>query len=447
MLPHQSRRSNALTISPPPRPGLALCLLTVLLACEPGKEPTLPSSSAWSTSGFASTPVPRTVDDVFDEIGKSVEAFAGLYLDSTGFLVIRLTDVTRAAAALAATEIADDDIEGLAAMRSSGRVRVEPADYSFAALNGWRRRIYTSRPEGLTLLDVDEVRNRVVVGTVPEFEASVRRALEALDVPAAAVIVQTGPRPRRQATLSDSIRPVPGGMKVHPVGWYDGCTIGANAESGGEPGFLTAAHCTPLPGSVGHMQEFYQPTYTSGDYLGMETVDPELLPQGETCSASDGCRFSDAVWVAYEYSIDVQQGYLARTSNFTGSTTINSSKPRFVIADAPMTTLTTGAQVYKIGHIGGGTTGTVTATCVDWLGWYDSGYGDPIDADLLCQTAASYSSSGGDSGGPIFSWNGTSDSVTFRGIHVGIYDGAHLFSPWRHIYIEFSGQLDLEVLP
>ncbi|HEX9729550.1 MAG TPA: hypothetical protein VGA37_13670 [Gemmatimonadales bacterium] len=395
-----------------------------------------------------------TLDEVYIRLNEAVPEFAGLYFDSTSTLVLKVTRPERAAQVLASlgTNDALAAVEGVRSAIEHGRTRFEFAAVSFRELLAWVDSLYMLRPEGMVWLDADEMNNRVAIG-VENSEAIVRveAAAVGLGIPRVMFQIDVTGRPRRQTSLRDRIRPIPGGVKA------DGalaCTIGANAETGTSSGFIISSHCTPGWGVVDG-RAFYQNAIGSGNFVGFEVADPPLIPpqtycnpviNPSCCSAPDGCRYSDAAFVAYAVGTSHQFGLLARPTNFTGSTTINSSKPRFVIGSAPLTILPLGAVVYKSGQAGGARTGTVTGTCFRYLKWFDTSRGDNVTADLLCQTQANYQGAGGDSGGPVFTWDGLSDTVTFRGIHNGLtcdgcFTSTH-FSPWRYISLDFSGVLE-----
>lgn len=381
---------------------------------------------------------------MYAAVASRAPEFGGLWFDETGQLVIAVTDLSRTSDVRSAlrTVNADGIIDGVNEADAANRVRFTEVAHRFLDLHAWRDSAYRARVEGMTLLDVDEVSNRVFVGVDDGSSVDrVRARLIQAQIPEAALDVQVVGRPRRHATLSDRIRPIPAGMKItfSSGGPFAECSLGANASSDLGPGFITASHCTPNWGQVDG-GTFFQPVVDFPNIAGTEAVDPPLAPTGQNCSAPDGCRLSDASFI--DGATDLEHGKIARPVTFNGglfSKFISDSKPRFVITDAPLTVLPVGATVYKVGHGGGGETGTVRASCADVIGWFRTP-DDPITADLLCQWKITFNGSPGDSGGPVFSWDGTTDNVTFRGIYLGV-DTTGIFSPWRSIVLEMSDGL------
>jgi hypothetical protein len=90
----------------------------------------------------------------------------------------------------------------------------------------------------------------------------------------------------------------------------------------------------------------------------------------------------------------------------------------------------------------------VLSTCID-VEWPVESENDELATYLLCQFGGSYGSDRGDSGAPVFSWNGNSASVDLRGLHNGRrYPGSaeRIFSAWRFVDLELNayvGWLDV----
>ena len=133
-------------------------------------------------------------------------------------------------------------------------------------------------------------------------------------------------------------------------------------------------------------------------------MDPAFATGGQViggieCPAGRRCRFSDAALVRSEG--DQAVGYIARTTSrgrYTGSLTISTSNPRFSFTSQSGVAFP-GTQVEKVGRTTGWTHGPVTSFCAD----VNVG---TTDITLLCQTIVDAGSGPGDSGSPVFAWDG-----------------------------------------
>jgi hypothetical protein len=64
----------------------------------------------------------------------------------------------------------------------------------------------------------------------------------------------------------------------------------------------------------------------------------------------------------------------------------------------------------------------------------------------FCSWLADYESNPGDSGSPVFTWDGSSWTVGLVGIHWGASGADRYFSPWLYIVLEIGGELQEELL-
>jgi hypothetical protein len=154
-----------------------------------------------------------------------------------------------------------------------------------------------------------------------------------------------------------------------------------------------------------------------------------------------GRRYSDAALFTYQSENLADFGLIARTIRL-GSKTISTSSPRFMISEVSLQYPLVGTTVNKMGFKTGWTSGDIEYgklvwphvgnTCVDFFGT------DGIVR--LCQVGADYSSDHGDSGAPVFTWDGYGSDVVLVGIHVGA-DYSHYFSPWLYVSWEVEGEL------
>ncbi|MBT8397000.1 MAG: hypothetical protein KJN92_08540, partial [Gemmatimonadetes bacterium] len=293
----------------------------------------------------------------FVELSSRETSFAGMFLEG-GVLVVTVTDLDRGATVVS-------DVQGgvLPEIQQRGRalggLEVRKVEYSFLELANWRNLAFRHVMwfEDVTSLDLDERRNRVSIGLATgSGRAQVLEVLKDLDVPLEAVaIAVTGsvnpgvlnkkPEPapplRAATNLYDRVRPIPGGVKfvVSNPSYSTNCTMGFNARSwpSGTYRFITNSHCTydlfDLDQGITKAVQVSAP-----DTIGLEAVDPD----GWTCGLPGFrrvCRYSDAAAYSYYASVidSVDFGAIARpegppgTGSSSGSTTIDSIRPRFYI--------------------------------------------------------------------------------------------------------------------
>jgi hypothetical protein len=117
--------------------------------------------------------------------------------------------------------------------------------------------------------------------------------------------------------------------------------------------------------------------------------------------------------------------------------------PFFIVTDVDQGYYYVGMNVQKMGRTTGWTSGAITGTCVDQqngglIGFYTT----------TCAYRASYVDQGGDSGGPVFTFPGTTgavgDLVALAGVHFGEVAGTgpvSVFSKYSRIANDFGGTL------
>ena len=146
---------------------------------------------------------------------------------------------------------------------------------------------------------------------------------------------------------------------------------------------------------------YHQPV--APNFIGTEVSDPVYFTGGP-CPRLRKCRFSDAARVQYASGVSSDLGGIARTTfrapSF-GSGIINGLNPFFNIT-AEVSPIQ-GATVNKVGRTTGWTYGTVNGTCVTLNV-------AATNITLLCQSKTAFGAFGkvgpGDSGSPVFYWNG-----------------------------------------
>ncbi|MCA2211308.1 hypothetical protein [Jidongwangia harbinensis] len=339
---------------------------------------------------------------------KHVPGFGGAYLDadgSTTHVLLTRPDEEGAARSRAA-------LAGLGLSGGTGKTVVHRADYTFAQLKIWRdaTRSVFALPS-VTSLEIDERRNRVVVGLEDpdRHSAAVRAAVTRLGIPEAAVTAV-----RRGAvtmTVRDQTRPLHGGTQIVSTAALPTCTLGYPATRQGVAGFVTNSHCSANRGVVDNGR-FWQPTRPAGDggVVGLETADTAVNAGLFDCPVNRRCASADANFVAAQTGVNISQGRIARpavnSTNWNGTDTF-----RVTAADGGAAL---NSAVQKVGRTTGRTTGTVTGTCVDFTV-------NNTDIYLFCQQTASYNSAGGDSGSPVFRVTNSpaTNDVTAVGVNWG----------------------------
>lgn len=365
--------------------------------------------------------VPLSLDDEYAAMAARMPGFGGLYLDERGTTHVYLQDVTRAGEML-----------GL-----SDRVVFERGDYDFRDLKAWKDQV---RPElsvaGAVFLDIDERRNRLVFGVereaIDRFTEELQRYLRDTRVPPEAVIVQAAEPIQPVALLTDTIRPVPGGVQISvrlnssSIGF---CTLGTNAVRAGVKGFITASHCTPTSGFVDG-STFAQSTL--GFPIGVETVDPPFF-LGGSCPSGRRCRRSDTAFFAYNSASLSAGGKIANPLFWglnSGTLQISPAIPRLPVGGFLFGNLPSGTLVFKVGSTTGGTMGSVNCTCVD--------VNDSTSTiTQLCQDIAGARAGSGDSGSPVFVQSG--GVATLAGIVWGADSSTYVYSPWSFVFTELGG--------
>jgi hypothetical protein len=421
----------------------AMALAGVLSGCTDSVMDTPAEAAPRSVASAAAVPAAahsaRPGEQAVRALSRQFPEVGGLHVDENGNLVVHAVELSRGNAIRGAVRsvVAQLDAAHGKPGRKPAEVVLRKSDYTFVQLDGWREgtREALFALGDVALIDVDERANRLVVGLRDgSGRAASLAVLRRAGVPDGAVMFdgvdQEEPfDPSTStsfatgcATLRSLCRPLVGGvMTVYARdGSYYQCTIGFTALSGGQTRFVTAAHCSDdewsTDGTVYHQPQ-------PNNAVGTEVYDP----RGWSCGFLSAyvCRYSDANLVAPSVAADV--GYIARPSGL-GSLQTDPQNPRFAVSaqrDAYV-----GEQIYAIGRTTGMVIGTVDKTCADfkktWNGRYHA---------VLCSDVGTYNSSGGDSGGPVVIWNGSSNRVTLVGVNYarnGLYDHA-FYSPMSGI--------------
>ena len=442
--------SKARGVSP-----LLACVGVVLVgigACQRDKLPTQsPASPVTKGLGIARSQSivrgshhVRPAESRFVQLANEIPGFAGYYIEAgSGQLVAYVKDSTKgfaAAAGALSAHLATDGL-GLPPRVRPSTVRIRKADYDFQTLSDYRDIVSDSilGLPGVVSVDLDEQINRVTIG-IETSKASQARPL-VLDrlrqygIPIAAVnlkqaarvlnMVAYGSPPVTKTRRYDSILES-GSPDTLAAGlpYYDKlanglCTVGAVVDSGSTRLFMSASHCTK---HMFHLNGDTILTYLYGTLIGVERGDREHT--GHACNIvfcwDD--RSSDAAIFSFSSGlVPNRKGVIARPGtrsqlvlNAARDTSINSSHPwLFVRGTAAAGDLASGETIDKVGMRAGWTYGTITGTCVDVL-FDNSDNGDGYQKTYCEAEADGLGSRRGDSGGPIFIWDGY-DGATLIG--------------------------------
>lgn len=379
------------------------------------------------------------------ELADELPGFGGLYLDENQRMVIQLTN--KGDLRLARTKVREYFMARARSEASRMAVRQQKIEeaishsvkYDFRQLHTWYDEIRAKilSLNGVTSGDIDEARNRIVIGVAdPEMMATVQKELAQVAAPEDAVLVKSGIRPAKlDVDLRDEVRPVVAGVQISRVGF---CTLGYNVAHPEDSYwyFVTASHCTEVYGTV-NSDVFGQPE--NDRPIGFEVADPPTftLAEDPRCPSYE-CRFSDVALIRYTISSH-KQGHIAWPTNF-GSRNSTTTKPIDGAADPVLYQL-----VHMVGRTSGHQAGLVQGMCEDILG------SDGIWR--LCSGRADYVSGAGDSGAPVFTdgtWYG--GMVIARGVHWGSQTATvkffSLHSLWdSELREDFGGTFDVTAPP
>lgn len=432
-----------------------------MLACYE-EQPTstqLPSSAADAPRRAVSIQ-PHSIrpeEQLYADLARDAGSTAGFYLDASGTLVVLVRDdADNARARTAMQSMLSRGLLPPSLTRRGPAISIQKAKYSFGELATWRDSIGSqlSGIDGVTSLDLDEVQNRVTVGIDPATQTAARSAVlqlaQSLAIDTSAIGFRVHGYLKYGSTAaamySSSIfvhtDTLIGGIIVRTSsasgnnGNPGDCTIGFVADRNGVRAFITATHCTNVWGGGPDGTVMSQWPVRQ---VGTETIDPNK----SQCGVWDWCRNSDAALFNVNAGVPSHRGLIARTTfrnngyhnGGNGSRTVDTNKPYFFV------TWTSGAVVgqvvEKMGMVTGWTWGTISATCVDHF--FSQGF--PVDYVTKCSLEANINHNSGDSGGPLFSWDG-SDQVTLIGTLVGQTTTQNgIFSPYSRIIADMGGTI------
>ena len=129
----------------------------------------------------------ETYDDLLVRVEKRAPGFGGMFIDSDGRLAVYLRDRSQLPAARSAIE----SVFGSSRVPAAG-VRALQGQYAVSQLKMWTERAASVlNVPGVILVDLDEAKNRVVIGVEDRSRTrAVEQALSSLRVPRKAVLIQ-----------------------------------------------------------------------------------------------------------------------------------------------------------------------------------------------------------------------------------------------------------------
>jgi hypothetical protein len=129
----------------------------------------------------------ETTDDLLVRVERRAPGFGGMFIESDGRLAVYLLDTKQLGAARSAIEA----VFGSSRVPAAG-VRALQGQYAVSQLKAWTERAGTVlEMPGVTIVDLDEAKNRVTIGVEAESGTrAVEQALSSLEVPRDAVLIQ-----------------------------------------------------------------------------------------------------------------------------------------------------------------------------------------------------------------------------------------------------------------
>jgi len=420
--------------------GMAFAL--AIAACVDEREPTGPADPGATKTSSQHTPgYPEERRSV--ELARVIPGFAGFFYDTSGNIVVSLKDLSGPQATRNVLRpLFRAELSRARVRHPQADVLVRDANHSFLDLKEWRDdlngQIWTI--PGVVWLDLDEVKNRVVMGLdVGVDPGPVRFLARGLGIPELAVEFEVTKPYVPEQTLRDEFRPIEGGIQIQRVSGTGAvsCTLGFAALWNNQQVFLTAGHCSPNVTGTDNVAQF-QPRapLTHADSATISAIGREILQFSEPCG-SRRCSYSDAALYGLVPSPAWGLGRIAQPVSgcFPGPC----NPPVLNIAPRPYWVIDTTYQgfvvndlVSKIGSATGWSQGSVSRTCVD--------VSPSSGVTYRCQMFATYGADDGDSGAPILLdiQGGADSTVTLGGIHSGRAGSNRVFSPWSGIVQDYG---------
>lgn len=445
------------------RTAVLVPLVASIAVAACNKDVTRPTRSAVSPRGVSDLiPMPslngREGERPIANIAANVPTFGGFFLQPDGGLaayVVSDSDATPAKSALQA--LIRDSLLTHGWIKRNPPILILKGRYSYRELANWRAQVtesvLTKSVAGFAWDYIDFSGNRIRVGVLRSALAPSTSALQTvlakLGIPAAAVeVVATDgfaassglrepPTARTMTATDDSLTSAATTFMAGIIAYGNGpCTAGAIIDySGHGRQMITDSHCSTsefaYDGTTFHMAG----GVPYGSAIGAESYDPS----GYTCvlggiTYTNRCRESEQILVSM--TATTARGAIARTNGTPDSTwhaggadgtLVRSTTHPFFAVFSAGGGVTQHQLIYKIGRWTGWNMGTVISTCADIV--------VPVsgtDYVIQCSVTTSVPSHSGDSGGPVFTWDGSCDCVALKGFHFGSDTLGHVaaYSPY-----------------
>lgn len=365
----------------------------------------------------------RDIEHDFLRLEAQLPGFGGLYLDSTGVLVVRAPadsdgEVVRSALS-AHSNMLNIEPDLQRQLKQRERVRIVSAQYPFSHLRVWKAALARHRApgDGIVMLDANEATNQVFAEVVDS--STIAHVLELAaneGIPPTAIHVELGGYPAAITAVSSFVpsdaslwsdnsrrpdaTPLPsghlqqrvnvkvGGVQIMTAG-YKECSIGFFVLGD----FVTASHCAPGTPGNGGLGPIYQasPSDPLGWYGGIYN-NRVWNVSNVNCGIYHRCTHADAMHVQNGTGWPVQKSVARPGGPNMFSYSIASPIQMNVTAIV-------GNSVKRVGRSTGEVNGSVIHTCSDMT---DTTFATPRIVLCSVKVNGGPSPSGGDSGGPVF---------------------------------------------
>ena len=250
---------------------LVVGMLVFLTACSSSPSKIETAATATAESSPETYITPKSIDEKFLNIEKSVPGFAGFYYVGKDIIVniagtkLATTDKNTVISAIAdefGEEVFNMNFEpkvsGLVTQGeveptgedTASRVELEATTYTFSQLNTFHNKVGEFMSEaGVVFTDASENANVVTVGLsdmhlVGKFE----QRLKDLEIPSGAVVFEKTAPAVMEQTVRDVVSPTVGGIQISFPGYV--CTLGYNVQVGFTRYFITNSHCSLTQGGI-----------------------------------------------------------------------------------------------------------------------------------------------------------------------------------------------------
>ena len=391
-------------------------------------------------------PGARPDEQYFRSIAMTLSGFAGYYyVPGTNRLIIAMSDNTPPDSAIRTVIRTFKRLPG--GRFGPPTFEVRRARFPFTSLERIRDEVEsaTMAAPGVNWLDLDEAQNRLMFGVSNNGAAvKVAQLMEAAGAPVGSYgfvldmscddagtcdsdEVAPGVAPPGNS-LRSYHRPAEAGMQITIVLQNPtrelACTLGFTGYAwhfGNSLSIVAASHCSAFQGGNDY-QTYYQPDTATQQslegfgFFAQEQVDP-TFPYCAN-STTTYCRRADALIAfpgtqTFTDRIARTQTYAGPGMGTNGSIMIDANSPYFTIYDEEGPVMNEALD--KVGRTTGWTYGIVNHTCTTVR---ISNAADGKARYLTCQGSANYQAFLGDSGAPVFRWQGDNTAILI-GFHWG----------------------------